>query len=115
MKKVKTLACLLSIALLTATGLVTAQTSNQTDQTPVQIPSSEQNVQKNVQQNNSVKQVRQYRPRPKSQRMRHFIRVHRGDTLYSLSQRYHTSIGHLKRLNHMRGNTIYVGQRLRVR
>lgn len=44
-----------------------------------------------------------------------FVRVHRGDTLNRIARKYHTSVYRLKRLNHLRGDTIYVGQRLRVR
>jgi hypothetical protein len=44
-----------------------------------------------------------------------FIRVHRGDSLSSIAYRYHMRVATLKRLNHLRGNTIFVGQRLRVR
>lgn len=44
-----------------------------------------------------------------------FVRVHRGDTLSRIANRYHTTVYRLKRLNHLHGNTIYVGQGLRVR
>lgn len=44
-----------------------------------------------------------------------FIRVHRGDTLGKIAYRHHTSVARLKRLNHLRGDKILVGQRLRVR
>jgi LysM repeat protein len=43
-----------------------------------------------------------------------YIRVHWGDTLSKIAYRYHTSVWNLKRLNHLHGNTIYVGQRLRI-
>lgn len=51
---------------------------------------------------------------PKKQKVR-FIRVHRGDTLGKIAHKYHTSVTRLKRLNHLRGDRIFVGQRLRVR
>jgi nucleoid-associated protein YgaU len=44
-----------------------------------------------------------------------FIRVHRGDTLSGIAHRFHMRVATLKRLNHLRSNTIFVGQRLRVR
>ena len=40
--------------------------------------------------------------------------VKRGDTLYSLSQRYDLSVEELRRLNGLQGNTIKVGQQLIV-
>ena len=41
--------------------------------------------------------------------------VHRGDTLFDLAHRYHVQIAQLKRWNHLRGNAIRIGQKLRVR
>ena len=51
---------------------------------------------------------------PVKQHKARFIRVHRGDTLSRIAHRYHTSVAHLKKLNHLRGSRILVGQRLRV-
>lgn len=42
------------------------------------------------------------------------IRIHRGDTLWGLSQRFHTTVAALKRLNHLPNDTIYAGQTLLV-
>lgn len=44
-----------------------------------------------------------------------YIRVHWGDTLSGIAHRYHTTVWRLKRLNHLRSDRIYAGQRLRVR
>jgi LysM repeat protein len=41
--------------------------------------------------------------------------VVQGDTLFSLSRRYQTTVENIKKLNNLRDNTILVGQRLRVR
>lgn len=51
---------------------------------------------------------------PKKQKT-HFIRIKRGDTLGKIAHKYHTSVAHLKRLNHLRSDKIFAGQRLRVR
>ena len=44
------------------------------------------------------------------------IRVHPGDTLSAIAERYHTTVAHLVALNHLPGNgdLIYAGQTLRV-
>lgn len=67
-------------------------------------------------------QMQQYAPSKYKQQQRgdrrsnsRYIRVHRGDTLSRIAYRYRTTVYRLKRLNHLRGDTIYVGQRLRVR
>lgn len=44
-----------------------------------------------------------------------YIRVHRGDTLTRIAVKFHMRVIQLKRLNHLRGDRIFVGQRLRVR
>lgn len=59
-------------------------------------------------------------PMPQWQQQQHpqkarFIRVHRGDTLSGIAHKYRTRVATLKRLNHLRGDTIFVGQRLRIR
>ncbi|UGU16793.1 glucosaminidase domain-containing protein [Sinomicrobium kalidii] len=41
--------------------------------------------------------------------------VRRGDTLYSISKRYNTTVEALKRANRLRSNTIDVGQELKIR
>ncbi|MBC9797914.1 glucosaminidase domain-containing protein [Sinomicrobium weinanense] len=41
--------------------------------------------------------------------------VRRGDTLYSISKRYNTTVESLKRTNRLRSNTIAVGQELKIR
>ena len=78
----------------------TDQNTNQN--TPVQKPTDNANTPKQ-----STKQKSMYRTR--------YIRVKRGDTLSRIAYRYRTSVAKLKRLNHIRGNMIYVGQWLRVR
>lgn len=40
--------------------------------------------------------------------------VHRGDTLFDLAHRYHVQVAQLKRWNHLRGNAIRIGQKLKV-
>lgn len=62
----------------------------------------------------------QHKPDQMQQQPRHhqkarYIRVHRGDTLSRIAIRYHVRVIQLKRLNHLRGDKIFVGQRLRVR
>ncbi|RNL90755.1 LysM peptidoglycan-binding domain-containing protein [Sinomicrobium pectinilyticum] len=44
---------------------------------------------------------------------RHIVR--RGDTLYSISKRYNTTVEALKRANRLRNNNIAVGQELKIR
>jgi LysM repeat protein len=41
-------------------------------------------------------------------------KVHEGDTLYAIAVRYHTSVGAIRRLNHLTGNTLHVGQVLKI-
>ena len=43
-----------------------------------------------------------------------YYRVRRGDSLIKIAKRFHISVEELKRLNHLRGSRIYVGQRLIV-
>ena len=40
--------------------------------------------------------------------------VRRGDTLYSISNRFHLSVAEIKRLNHLRSNAVKPGESLRV-
>jgi len=40
--------------------------------------------------------------------------VQPGDTLYAISQKFNATIDEIKRLNNLSGNTISVGQQLRV-
>lgn len=42
-------------------------------------------------------------------------RVHRGETLWSIAHRYHVSVDDLKRWNHLHGDALRVGERLRIR
>lgn len=44
-----------------------------------------------------------------------YYTVQRGDTLYGISQRYSLTIDELKRLNNLSGDTISIGQSLRVK
>lgn len=43
-----------------------------------------------------------------------YYKVRRGDSLSRIAVRYGTSISHIKRLNNLRRNRIYIGQRLKV-
>lgn len=43
-----------------------------------------------------------------------YYTVQRGDTLFSIAQRFQTTVEELKQLNGLADNTIYVGQRLKV-
>jgi membrane-bound lytic murein transglycosylase D len=40
--------------------------------------------------------------------------VDAGETLWSIARHYHVSVGALKRWNHLDGNTLRTGERLRV-
>ena len=40
--------------------------------------------------------------------------VHSGDTLYAIAIRFNTSVGAIKRLNHLTSNTLHVGQILKI-
>lgn len=42
-------------------------------------------------------------------------KIKKGDTLYSIAQKYHTSVDALKKLNGLRSNTIYVGSTLFIK
>src|SRR4051794_28569448 len=42
------------------------------------------------------------------------IRIHRGDTLSEIANRYDTTVTALQRANHLRGTTIYAGELLRI-
>jgi len=44
-----------------------------------------------------------------------YYTVVRGDTLYSISRRYNTSVETIKRLNNLNSNVISIGQKLRVK
>lgn len=44
-----------------------------------------------------------------------YYTVQRGDTLYAISQRYSLTIDELKRLNNLSGDTISIGQNLKVK
>lgn len=41
-------------------------------------------------------------------------RIQRGDNLYSLARRYHTSLSEIMKLNNIKKKTIYIGQKLKV-
>lgn len=43
-----------------------------------------------------------------------YHKVRRNESLYSLAKRYNTSISQLKRLNNLKRNTIFVGQKIKV-
>jgi len=47
-------------------------------------------------------------------RMRVTHRVRQGDTLYSIAKQYDTTVASVKEWNHLRNNTIQVGQRLTI-
>jgi membrane-bound lytic murein transglycosylase D len=42
-------------------------------------------------------------------------RVHKGETLWSIAHRYHVSVDDLKRWNGLHGNTLRIGEELRIR
>ncbi len=44
-----------------------------------------------------------------------YYRVRKGDNLGKIAIKYHTSVSKIKKLNHLRGDFIREGQRLRVR
>lgn len=44
----------------------------------------------------------------------HFIHVKHGDTLSRIAHQHHMKLSHLKKLNHLKGNKITVGQRLYI-
>ena len=79
----------------------------QQQQVPVKPPPKPQGQQQQGQQQQGQQQQHPQKAR--------FIRVHRGDTLSGIAHKYRTRVATLKRLNHLRGDTIFVGQRLRIR
>ena len=44
-----------------------------------------------------------------------YYTVQRGDTLYGISQKYNSTVDEIKRLNNLSGDTISIGQNLKVR
>lgn len=44
-----------------------------------------------------------------------FYTIQQGDTLYSLSRRFNTSINEIKKMNNLSDNTISIGQKLRIK
>ncbi len=42
------------------------------------------------------------------------VTVKPGDTLSRIAKRYHVSVAKLKRLNHLKSNTLFAGQKLRL-
>ena len=44
-----------------------------------------------------------------------YHQVEKGDTLYSIARKYQITVGELKKINGLKGNTISIGQRLRLR
>ncbi len=84
----------------------------QQQQVPVKPPPKPQGQQQQGQQQQGQQQQGQQQQHPQKAR---FIRVHRGDTLSGIAHKYRTRVATLKRLNHLRGDTIFVGQRLRIR
>ncbi|WMP17903.1 LysM peptidoglycan-binding domain-containing protein [Thiothrix lacustris] len=92
--------------LLTMGGATFAKGSDPVQQKPMQ----------SAQQQMPVKQSPQQKPIQQHQQQKaRFIRVHRGDTLSGIAHKYRTRVSTLKRLNHLRGDTIFAGQRLRIR
>lgn len=76
------------------------------------------------QQQQQQHQAQQQRPAPDKPGMKkappqkpkvQYVRVRRGDTLGRIAHRHRTTVRNLKRLNHLRSDRIYAGQRLRVR
>ena len=43
-----------------------------------------------------------------------YVTVRRGDTLGAIARRNHTTVAKLRRINGLRGNTVYAGKRIRV-
>lgn len=95
-------ATLITALALTASGGAFAKGPEQVQQSPVQ-----------MEQHQPPMKQEHKKAAPKKQKV-HFVRVHSGDTLGKITKKYRTSVTHLKRLNHLRGDTIYVGQRLRI-
>lgn len=102
-----------------AEGPVQQQSPQQQQQmpgNPVQLPPPGQ-------QQQSPHQGQQQKPPPKPGQVKPgkpgkpkvlYIRVHRGDSLSKIAYRYRTTVARLKRLNHLKGDKILIGQRLRV-
>ena len=57
--------------------------------------------------------VQQTQPKPATSAQ--YYKVRKGDTLGGIAIKYHTTVSKLKKLNHLRGDFIRDGQRLRVR
>ena len=52
---------------------------------------------------------------PKPQTSAQYYKVRKGDNLGKIAAKYHTTVSKIKKLNHLRGDFIREGQRLRVR
>ncbi|MEB4589600.1 LysM peptidoglycan-binding domain-containing protein [Candidatus Thiothrix sp. Deng01] len=103
-------ATLITALALTVSGGAFAKGPEQAQQGPAQM--GQQSPVQMEQHQPPMKQEPKHAA-PKKQKV-HFIRVHSGDTLGKIAKKYHTSVTRLKRLNHLRNDTIYVGQRLRI-
>lgn len=64
---------------------------------------------------NPAPQTVQQQQAPRSSGSPQYYRVRKGDNLGKIAMKYHTSISKIKKLNHLRGDFIREGQRLRVR
>lgn len=69
---------------------------------------------KYIQQSSSVASSQKSSSSSKKSGSKSFYTVKSGDTLWSISQRNNLTINEMKRLNNLRGNTVKVGQRLKV-
>ncbi|MEN9423871.1 MAG: hypothetical protein RL122_1254 [Pseudomonadota bacterium] len=106
-------AALASTMMVAVSSAVFAEGANPVQQKPMQQQQQQQQVPvKPPPKPQGQQQQGQQQQHPQKAR---FIRVHRGDTLSGIAHKYRTRVATLKRLNHLRGDTIFVGQRLRIR
>ena len=68
-----------------------------------------------VQTRLDVPDVEQPKAKSKSKRGAKYATVRKGDSLGAIARRNRTTVANLRRLNGIRGNTVYAGQRIRVK
>ncbi len=66
-----------------------------------------------VEQKKPAPEAVKTKPAPKKVASK-FVTVKAGETLSMVAKKYHVSVGTLKKLNHLKGDKVHAGQRLRI-